>query len=357
MKLKIILFVLLLATSVTVGVGMFVRVHHWRVQRQQQFVQKCAGELRKAKRYAGATGQTITAFDERTSRLLEVLREEPVEETLRELTNGAHFIVGMVLSGGGGGRLHDSEAVREKNYYSKDVETILSNRRFRKALEDLQKMDKKSAAELLSKNIRDNLTELRPMLQQDMDTFSRGKHISNIGFGRLLSVDSGDFHSPISDPSEPPTRFGRRYAVFSYIWLASLLELREVRPAVEDVVEFAKEEYRLYNSVRVARFLGDEGDDPGSSSFKRNVLADSLYNPSLLLTAALCDPAWNAEKRESLEAKLIKDREIVDYQARAIEQDKDAREGWLPVKQHESMLKIRYYKGITDAEFDDFFGK
>jgi hypothetical protein len=304
-----------------------------------------------------ARGETITAFDEQTNRLLGVLREETVEVTLKELTNGAHFIVGMVLAKGGSGRTFYDEGVRERNYYSKDVEILLSNRRVRKALEDLQKMDKKSAAKLLSQNIRDNMAELRPMLQTYMETFSQGKHISSIGFGRLLSEDSGDFHSPISDPNYPPTRFGRKYAVFSYIWLASLLELREVHPAVEEVVEFAREEYRLFNRVKVANAPGEEGDDPGSYSFKENLLADSLYNPSLLVTAALCDPTWNTEKKRALEAKLIQDQGIVDYQARAIEQDKDAREGWLPIVPYDGMLKIRYYKGITDAEFNDFFSE
>ena len=347
MKLKIILIVLFLAANVVLFIGL----RHWRAQRQEQ----ARIMLRDATRYAGATGPTITAFDERTNRLLGVLQEESAEITLRELVNGAHFTVGMVL--GRGGRSFHNEEVRERNYYSKDVEIILSNRRFRKALEDLQKMDTKSAAELLSKNIRDNLAELRPMLQKDFDTVSQGKHISPIGFGRLLSVDNGDFHNPTSDPNHPPTRFGRKYAVFSYVWLASLLELREVRPAVEEVVAFAREEYRLFNRIKVANAPGEEGDDPGSSSFKKNLLADSLYNPSLLLTATLCDPAWNADKRKTLEAKLVKDREIADFQARAIEQDKDAREGWIPVTAHEKMLKVRYYQGITDAEFNDFFGK
>jgi hypothetical protein len=48
---------------------------------------------------------------------------------------------------------------------------------------------------------------------------------------------------------------------------------------------------------------------------------------------------------------------VVDYQSRAIEQDKNAKDGWLPVVQHEDMLKLRYYRGITDAEFNNFFGK
>ncbi|GHT20353.1 hypothetical protein FACS1894189_9220 [Planctomycetales bacterium] len=118
----------------------------------------------------------------------------------------------------------------------------------------------------------------------------------------------------------------------------------------------AKEEYDLFNRVKVS-LDGPANFDIGAYSFKGNLFADSLYNPSFLITAALCDPSWNAGKKKLLEGKLVTDREIVDFQARTIEQDKDAAEGWLPVVPHDGMLKIRYYQGITDTEFNDFFGK
>jgi hypothetical protein len=344
MKHRYVLIILLL---VVVIVG----VIHWRRQQQQ----KADVLLRDATRYAGATGQTITAFDERTDRLLSVMRKEAVEVTLKEMTDGAQYMIGMVLSGVGDTILLHTEEDRERCFYRPDIEIILSNRRFRKAFEDLQKINKKKAAELLTKNIRDNLDALRPLLQKDIDTVSQGKHIGSIPGARLLSTDSGDFHRPTSDPNHPPTRFGRRYALLSYILLASFLELQEARPAVEEVAKFSKEEFRLFNRIEFsAKDL--ETFDVGAYSFKANLLADSLYNPSLLVTATLCDPTWNTGKRKRLEAKLIS-REVVDYQARAVEQDKDAREGWLPVVPHDGMLKIRYYQGITDEELNDFFGE
>jgi len=337
----ILIIVAILVTSVILAVGL----SNWRKQRREQ-VDKM---LRDATRYEGATGPTITAFDERTNRLLKVMREEAAEVTLQELTDGSKYVGGMVslLGARADTAAFHTEQHRERNFYQKDIEIILSNRRFRKAYEDLQKMNKKKAAELFTNNIRDNLTVLRAMLQEDIDTVSQRRHQRF----RIFSTDSGDFHRPTSDPNHPPTRFGRKYAVLSYILLASLLELQETRHAVEEVVEFAKEEYELFNRVEVPH------NDNGAYSFRENLLADSLYNPSILVTAALCDPTWNTERRKLLEAKLVKDRKVVDFQARAIEQDKDAREGWLPVVPYEGMLKIRYYKGITDAEFNEFFGK
>ncbi|GHT42914.1 hypothetical protein FACS189443_6390 [Planctomycetales bacterium] len=350
MNRKTIFIIVILLVNVVVAFGLY----NWRVQKRLQADKM----LRDATRYSGATGPTVSAFDERTDRLLKAMKEEPVEVTLQELTDGSKYIAGLVIgigSSGDSGAFH-TEEYRERNYYSKDIETILSNRRFRKAYEDLQKTNKKKAAELLVANIRDNLVVLRTMLQEDINKVSQGKHTGGIPAARILSVDSGDFHSPTSDPNHPPTRFGRKYAVFSYILLAALLELREVRPAVEEVVAFAKEEYNLFNGVKVS-LDGPANFDLGAYSFKGNLFADSLYNPSVLITAALCDPSWKVtEKKRLPKEKLIEDK-VVDYQSRAIEQDKDAREGWLPVVPYGGMLKIRYYKDITDAEFNDFFGK
>ena len=332
-KTAIILVVFIVVNVLVLVVGL-----HWRAQKQQQYEKL----HRDATRYAGATGTSITAFDERTNRWIAEMKEETIEVTLEKLTDAMEYDAPTHLGSEWGVFFHSEEA-RESRYYSRDIEVILSNRRFRKAYEDLQKANRRQAAELLTKNIKENLAGLRTELQYDMDMVSQGKHTENIG--RVISIPDVDSYRLSSNPDHPPTRTGRRYAVFSYVLLASLLELQEVRPAIEEVIEFAKKEYALFNNV------GDE-----AYSFKVFLLRESLYNPSLLLTATLCDPNWNDDKHKLLETKLVT-REVVDYQARAIEHDKDAREGWIPIVPYDGMLKIRYYKDITDAEFNAFFGK
>ena len=336
MKHKTLIIVLFLAANVVMVIG----IRYWHVQKKEQ----TRIMLRDATRYAGATGDTITAFDERTNRWLTEMKEETPEITLKKLTDAMEYIGLHMLDPFDSASFY-SERARENTIYRKDIEAILGNRRFRKAYEDLQKMNRRQAAEFLTKNIRDNLAELRPDLQGATDMISRGDH-KKINAIAIATVDT-EAYRPMSPPDEPPTRAGRRYAVLSYVLLASLLELREVRPAIEEVVELAKEEYKLFNSV-------DSGE---AYTFKQMLLTQSLYHPSLLLTATLCDPTWNADKHKRLGATRLVTREFVDYQARALEHDKDAREGWIPVVPHDGMLKIRYYRGITDEEFNDFFGK
>ena len=343
---QVIIIIVVLLINIVVVIGL----SHRRAQKQREVEIM----LRDATRYDGATGETITAFDKQTNRWLAEMKEETAEITIQKLTDGAEYIQGMILGAGVSMGFTDEEE-REKNHYRGVIETILSNRRFRKAYEDLQKMNRRQSTELLIRNLRDNLVELRIMLHADMEKVAQRRHIGGVPEGRILSIDSGDTYRPMSSPDRPPTRFGRKNAVFSYLLLASFLEIREVRPAVEEVIEFAKAEYELFNSVSVS--LDRESFDLGAYSFKNNLIADSLYNPSLLITATFCDPTWKTAEKKRLPNEKLINREVVDYQARAIEQDKDAREGWIPIVPHDSMLKIRYYQGITDAEFNDFFGK
>lgn len=339
----VIIFVFVIVANIVMVDGF----HHRRAQKQEQF----ARELRDAQRYAGAMGPTITAFDERTNRWIAEMKEESIEVTLQKLTDAAEYLwVGRYM----GPYDHATEEWREKTYYSGDVENILCNRRFRKAFEDIQKTDRNKAAELLKKNIRENLAELRVLLQENKERYSRGEYADSPS--SVIGVpDDNSYRQTYYHIDRPPSHFARRYAVLSYLLLASHFELREVRPAVEEVIQLAKEELEFFNSMDVVLDKELETSVKGFL-FKGTVLRQSLYRPSLLLTATLCDPKWNTEKRKQLEAKLVP-RKIVDWEARALEHDHDAVTGLLPVVPHEKMLEIRYYQGITEAEFNDFFGK
>ena len=285
--------------------------------------------VRHAERYQGATGDAITKFDNKTDRWIAEMKEEPIEVILQKLTDGAEYIESMFQFDSDALSISSDEK-RERTIYCKDIRFLLANRRFRKAYEDLQKIDKTQAAALLTKNIKENLKELRVM-------FEKSKHKGYFD-STVVRPDVNSYRYS-SRTDVPPTRFGRRHAVLSYILLASFLELQEVRPAIEEVITFAKEEYKLFNSM----------SEEQAGSFKLVVLKESMYNPSLLLTATLCDPSWNAEKHKllaetsydpipaeirvlhpdypkSTEKKLV-EFEIVDWQSRATEFDMPGRGG------------------------------
>jgi len=328
---------------VLVNVAIFIGLRYWRAQKQRN-----ADEVVKiAQRYAGATGLSIETYDKNISRWLAEMEEESIEVILRKLTDAAEWECGIhdAPIHPGGTPFKPNEEERERIYHRIDIETILSHRRFRKAYEDLQKVGAKKAAVLLTRNIKENVAELRKEFQKNKDEVSRGEHKG--GRIRVTSYSVNGHYRNISPPDKPPTLLGRRFGVLTYIWLAALLELREVRPAVEEAIQLAKEEYWLYNSIDV---------EIETIDFKLMIIGQWLYNPSLLVTATLCDPTWNVEGKKRLEEKLV-NREIVDWNARSTEYNWHGREGWVPIIPHEKMLKTRYYQGITDAEFNDFFSK
>jgi hypothetical protein len=338
MKNKIFfVIVTLLVISALVIIG----IRQWGAsEREKRFKEW----IRDETRYAGATGEAVTAFDNRTNRWLAELKAETIEETLPKLTDAMEYLGSYITHPSIAPSLH-SEIERENVFYCKDIEALLGNRRFRKTYEDFQKMNKRQASELITKNIKNNLIELRIILQRYKDMISRGDH--KIITGISYAIVDTDTYRPMSPLGSEPTATGRRYAVFSYIVLAAIFELREVHPVIEEVIELAKEQYELFNSA----------DAREAFAFKQMLLQESLYNPSLLITATFCDPTWKVAEKKRLPKEKFVEREVVDYRARALETDKLAREGWIPVVPYEGMLKIRYYKGITDAEFNDFFGK
>ena len=288
--------IIILVVFIVINIAMFVGGRHWQAQKRQQFDEM----IRQAERYAGATGDSITIFDNRTDRWIAEMKEEPIEVILQKLTDAMeHLDPGFGIVNPDGGSSLFPEEYREETIYRRDIEALLSNRRFRKAYKDLQKTNKKKSAELLTKNIRDNLAELRIILQEHIKAVSQGNHKGTII--TEIGIPAPDTYRFMAHPDYPPTRVGRRYAVLSYILLASFLELREVRPAVEETIQFAKEEYKFFNSL----------DEKEAYSFMSSFLKCSLYNPSLLLTATLCDPTWNVDKHKRLETKLF-ETEIVD---------------------------------------------
>lgn len=337
MKKKIIIALLVVLVNVIVVIAV--------IHKREQIQEEGRKVIRDANRYDGATGPVVTAFDERTNRWIAELKSETIEEILAKLTDAAEFELGIILNSDGFMSFINEEW-REHSYYQVVAKAILSNRRFRAALEGLQKIDKSRASQLLNQNIRENLAVLHTMLQEDTAKVAKNEHKdTGVAVVTHISTSSDDAYRPMAPPGTIPTRTGRKYAICSYLLLASLLELQDTRPAIEEVIVLAKKEYELFNSI----------DAEEASNFVSPLLKQSVYNPSILITAAFCDPNWNSAQKKRLPKEKLVHREVVDFQARALEQDKLASDGLVPVVPHDKMLKIRYYKGITDEEFNAFF--
>jgi hypothetical protein len=286
--------------------------------------------------------KVIQRIDRTAERWVEEMSTESPKEILSKLTDAIEYFSPKIDEGL---KLYSTENERQKTYrYT--IHYILSNRRFRKALEDLKKLSKKEAAKLLTQSIQENLTALRKDHQEKLDLVAKDNHKNDLAFGITYGISDRGYYRPRSSPKHPPSTLGRRYAVFSYLLLAAQLELRDVRPAVEDVVRFAKEEFALFNSLNK--------DAKECMSFRAVLLEESLYHPSLLVTATLCDPSWNKDlKKQLLMLGKLVTKEIVDHSAGTIEYDEP--EWDRLIEPFKSMLTIRYYHKVREEELNTAF--
>jgi hypothetical protein len=301
-------------------------------------------EVKPPKR-KGAGGPAIEASDRKAQRWVEEMSTESPKETLSKLTDAMEYMIPGPMIDIDGFRSCDTEAERQETTYQYTIHYILSNRRFRKALEDLKKLSKKEATKLLTQSIQENLAALRQNYKGRLDLIAKGYH-KNHTFGYDYGVIDNGYYRSRNSPKYPPGIMGRRYGMFSYFLIAAQLELRDVRPAIEDVVRFAKEEFALFNSL----------DEKESIDFRIVLLEESLYHPALLVTGMLCNPSWNKDlKNQLLKQEKLITKEIVDHRARTTEYDMPGREGWVPIEPFKSMLTIRYYQGVSEEQLNTAF--
>jgi hypothetical protein len=324
---NLIVLSLIILTFITVGVRV------WRLSHLD------SSEPLKPRR-TGPGGPAVEAFDNKTDRWIAEMEAESLEQSLELLTDSLEYEIP-------GPKIEDCfpNFGREEQWYSLAVPYALSNRRFRKVLEDLKKLPPKKVSALLTQRIQTCLTEKRRLVQLGYIDTIIARGLQHGRFGLTIGDPEAGYYRSRSQPGSPLYQVRLRYGIFSYILLAAQLELRNVRPAIEDVVRQAKEEFTLLNS-----------QDEESLHFKRLIMHESLYNPSILVTGTLCDPAWNAElKKQLLEKEKLITKEIVDYRARTTEYDWLGREGWVPVEPSKSKLTFRYYQKITNEEFNTAF--
>jgi hypothetical protein len=293
-------------------------------------------------------GPAIEAHDLKTAKWIEEMDKESLKDHLQKLTDSMEYLVPGPKIDADAVKACDDEYMRQATLYKNIIHCLLSNRRFRKVLEDLQKLSKREATAMLVQCIQENLSVLRIAYQEKLVVVAENRHKSqNYAIVYGFWEDDG-FYRTRSSLKHPPTPFGRRCAIFSYILIAAQLELHGVRLAIEDVVKFAKEEFALFNRL----------DTNECRAFRTLLLEESLYNPALLVTGILSDLSWNTKlKKELSEQKKLVTQKIVDYRARTTEYDMPGNEGWVMIKpsKPESMLTIRYYHDVSEEQLNAAF--
>jgi hypothetical protein len=294
---------------------------------------------------SGIGGPAIEAFDRNTEKWIEEMQSESIEESFALLNDLYEYQYSRITGYTAFDSLRfDTHENREERLYKFVVPQALSNRRFLKALEDLKKLSRRECVRLLTKCIQNNLKEKIRLYELDtVGIVNKGKQYEN--YAIYLGETAGSYRSKRKPESDIP-QTALRYGILSCVLLSAQLELgKEMRPVIEAVVQQAKKEYALYNSI-----------DDKARTFKVVIIKESIYNPSVLVAGTLCDKSWNvALKKELSNKKKLINRETVDYRARTTEYDWPAAEGWIKSEPFKSKLPFRYYEKITDEEFNTAF--
>ncbi|MDR0703637.1 MAG: hypothetical protein LBF88_01475, partial [Planctomycetaceae bacterium] len=266
----------------------------------------------------GIGGPAMEAFDKHTDMWIKEMQSESIEESFALLNDLYEYRYSKITEYSGFDALFfDTHEDREIRLYQYMVPQALSNRRFLKALEDLKKLPRRKCIKLLTQCIQDNLKEKIRLYESNIvGSMNKGLHYSNWASSLGDSDDAyrsrrkrgSDIYAKPGPGSAGIPPIALRYGILSCFLLAGQLELgQEMRPVFEEVIQQAKKEYALYNSL----------DDEKARTFKFLVMNESIYNPSVLVTGTLCDRSWNVDLKKELsgKGKLI-NRETVDYRAR-----------------------------------------
>lgn len=220
-----------------------------------------------------------------------------------------------------------------------DIEAIMSNRRFRKILVELDQMDKHAAAEILNRE----LSALTGLYLKLYDTEMRSL-ASEFTTEKLQSKSSiaGPAFASTAAQGDVVIR-GARLGVLSLVWTAGLLNLSECKMAVERVVRISlQQRSSLYG-------------DPKLHDFFKNQMLEraSLYNRQILSSGLLGTMVGDdVNALGNVSGIEWQDRKLVSYRAQLTEYDLPVVSGGMKVDGAFVSTTVRFVSPLDDSQFD-----
>ena len=283
-----------------------------------------------------ALGQPIpegVPMPERTTKEVETLREESTEESLQMLSEVEMF---YWPGAGGGGGMPARKGVADW-IIRWDIETIMSNRRFLKLMDELSRLPKAEAARLVAAQIGASLPKYKEMFEAKWEhIIIRSREINPIDGLKKLPV--GLSLKISNNPDNSPTLLGLRFQLLSLVLIAGNLKLYDASAAIRPVVDEAIEQREYFYTSEAAI----EGD-------RQTMLESaSLYNTAILGTAVI----GVSGKEEAGEAPSARweTRRLPLYYAPRTRYDILMRGA--AIDYSDGSINVRFAAPIGDREFD-----
>ena len=212
-----------------------------------------------------------------------------------------------------------AESFYERNRV--DLEKVLSNRVFRKSLQDIGKLPKNQASEMLA-------NELDVALSRYLELFN--------GFYESLSTSITDGESA----DGRPVLRGFRNKLFALILIAGSLELTGLHEKIKQIDSIAKDQ-----KTKVSRIK-----DP---QIRMHYTLLTLLHNNIVLASGLYG---TSPRKGDAELKPFADRfsdhKMVDFSAPATEYDTPVRHGVQTPTPDKGNINVRYFDQVTDEDLN-----
>jgi DNA-binding XRE family transcriptional regulator len=241
--------------------------------------------------------------------------------------------------------------VRDDQEEKSTINTILSNRRFRKVFAELEKMDKSEASRLVKQNLLTETTNYLNLLNARMQKDRPIYHVPTNHFG-ATNMESLLGPGVVFEIGQPPGKekeemlLGARLKLLSLVWISGMLRMTDNREPVEQIARLGMQQR--------AWFYDDK------SGFYFVYRADMLRTASLyvreILSAGLIGVEFSDEKSASDAMKKAgiswKERTVTAYDAALTEFDVPSRSGITRPDLSKGVLRVKYVSPLADTNFD-----
>ena len=236
-----------------------------------------------------------------------------------------------------------TDYITDENQDQVALDEIMSNRRFRKSFNELGKMDKAAASQLVKTNLLSALATYSHLYELYLLHLAPGhKNTTTNTVSVPIAFISG-FIKPEDEGKE--TFMGEKMKVFSLVWISGMLRLTDNRELVEQVARLAlKQKTELDN------------DPTLQPVFKNDMLMQaSLYNRQILCSG-LIGVTFKAAgmERDAMKTAGIKwqQRTLVGYEAALTEFDKPTQSGMIAPDHSTGSLTVNFVSPMNDTNFD-----
>lgn len=221
------------------------------------------------------------------------------------------------------------------------VEAILSNRRYRKVLDDLSKIDKNVASELVRAHLSSAIAEYRKLYDADLQRMSPMFETDQLAGETAIT---GPVFAIGNVPEDQVTLPGVRLKVLSLHWAAGTLGLAGCRELQNAVVTLAlQQRTELYENTKLHPF------------FKAEMLKlASLYNRQVLATGVMLLFPNEGKAAAILDASGCSwlTQQLVSFRAAVTEFDLPVQSGVAVPDDSFGSREIRILAPMSDQSFD-----